>query len=216
MHILSVALHSPKITHTFRFTLQTFKGTWYWSQKYFAKRVYCIYLRTIWVRELYKSMGKKEQDRLGSSCLSLLIITHKILAQPGKSELYKADCSFTIFLLSVIWTPKPPPSSKYAMALLPSKYRSGFFLATIKWYFHTPKGKVKVLLLLCKFKSSSRPSLHAHKYLKGLCQEDGARLFSGAQWQQKGQQTETKTGNSTWIWWKTAFLWVCQRLKCYI
>lgn len=47
-------------------------------------------------------MGKKEQDRLGSSRLSLLIITVRILAQPGKRELHKADCSFMILLLSVI------------------------------------------------------------------------------------------------------------------
>lgn len=66
-------------------------------------------------------------------------------------------------------------------------------------------------LFLCKFNSSSRLSLHANKYFRGCCQEDQARLFSGAQCQDKGQQTETETGNSVWIWWKPAFLRECVR-----
>lgn len=87
-----------------------------------------------WEQFEYKSytnlQGKKEQDRLGSSCLSLLIATERILAQPGKKKSCTKQTAFLWF--SCFLSSKPPSQtpfvSKCAMALLPSMWRKGFFL----------------------------------------------------------------------------------------
>lgn len=87
-----------------------------------------------WEQFEYKSytnlQGKKEQDRLGSSCLSLLITTERILAQPGKKKSCTKQTAFLWF--SCFLSSKPPSQTpfviKCAMALLPSMWRKGFFL----------------------------------------------------------------------------------------
>lgn len=52
------------------------------------------------------------------------------------------------------------------------------------------------------------PCIHTNT-LRAGAKRMGSLLFSGTPWQDKGQQTETETGNSIWTWWKTAFLREC-------
>lgn len=129
-HILPAALHSPRITHTFSFMLQPFKDTWYWSQKYFSKRILSLLhllennLSTR-VIEIYGEKKNKTGLAAPASAPSSLQTEFLLSLVEENCTKQTALLRFSSFLSSEL----PSQllfSCKHAMALLPSMWRSGF------------------------------------------------------------------------------------------
>lgn len=136
-------------THTFSFILQSFKDTWYWSQKYFAKRIQSLLhllenSLSARVIQIYGEKKNKTDLAAPASASSALQAEFFLSLVEESCTKQTALLWFSCFLSS-----KPPSqplfSSKQAMALLPTMWKSGFFLVTVKWYFHTLMGRSKFL-----------------------------------------------------------------------
>lgn len=129
-YILSAASHSPRITHTFSFMLQSFKDTWYWSQKYFSKRILSLLhlLENNLSTRVIQIYGEKKNktDLAAPASASSSLQTEFLLSLVEEScTKQTALLWFSCFLSSVLPS-QPQFSSKYAMALLLSVWRSGF------------------------------------------------------------------------------------------